>query len=75
MPAHALIHKKLEIHVLEVNDDRSSETEEDDSYQDSITDRGPSFDSHISVNALASVANFKTMRITAISRRDQCTSL
>jgi len=31
-PTHALTHKKLEIHVLDVNEDRSSELEKDDSY-------------------------------------------
>jgi len=38
MHVHSQTHKKIEIHVLEVNEDRSSEFEEDHSYKDSITD-------------------------------------
>jgi len=56
--AHALTHKKLEIHVLEVNDDRSSDLEEEDSPQNFLTDPGQSLDPHIFVHVLTGVANF-----------------
>nr|KYP50671.1 Retrovirus-related Pol polyprotein from transposon 297 family [Cajanus cajan] len=65
-PTHALTHKKLEIHVLEVSD-----TEEDivDQIDDTPEDGSTSLDPQISVNALTGIANFKTMRVTGYYKK------
>jgi len=68
-PAHALTHKKLEIHVLEVNDDRSSDLEEEDSPHNFHTNPEQSLDPYISVHALTGVVNFKTMRVTGYFKK------
>jgi len=59
----------LEIHVLEVNDDRSSDLEEEDSSPNFLTDPEQSLDPHIFVHALTGVANFKIMRVTSYFKK------
>ncbi|XP_019451923.1 PREDICTED: uncharacterized protein LOC109354024 [Lupinus angustifolius] len=60
-PEHSLSHKKLQIHLLEVDE---LEDEEVGSGRDQETVLSSSEEPHISVNALTGVANFNTMRVT-----------
>ena len=60
-PNHALTHKKLEIHVLEVSD---TEEEIVDQFDNTQEDGSTSLDPQISVNALTGITSFKTMRVT-----------
>ncbi|XP_017434719.2 uncharacterized protein LOC108341562 [Vigna angularis] len=65
-PAHAVTHKKLEIHVLEVS---NNEEELVDQLDDTHEDDNPSLDPHISVNALTGIATFNTMRVTGYFKK------
>ncbi|WVZ13742.1 hypothetical protein V8G54_011308 [Vigna mungo] len=65
-PAHALTHKKLEIHVLEVSD---NEEEVKDQLDETDEDDNPSLDPHISVHALTGIATFNTMRVTGYFKK------
>jgi len=59
-------HKKLQIHLLEVDDTDDKETESDQR-KDTETEQ---FDEpHISVNALMGVTNFRTMTVTGRHKR------
>jgi len=65
-PNHALTHKKLEIHVMEVSD---IEEETIDQFDKTQEDGGTSLDPQISVNALTDIASFKTMRVTCCYKK------
>ncbi|XP_027351487.1 uncharacterized protein LOC113862611 [Abrus precatorius] len=60
-PAHSLTHKKLQIHVLEMEDTTDSD-------EDTPPDTEPRESNHveplISVNALTGVTSYRTMRVT-----------
>ncbi|KAJ1396383.1 Retrotransposon gag domain [Sesbania bispinosa] len=56
---HSLTHKKLQVHVLEVLEDKETVEEPDALAEFSDTD-----ELQISVHGLSGVANFKTMRVT-----------
>ncbi|KAL2330578.1 hypothetical protein Fmac_018159 [Flemingia macrophylla] len=65
-PEHSRTHKKLQIHVMELDDTSDSE-EVVDPADDSTVDIYS--DPLISVNALTGVTKFKTMRVTGQSRK------
>ncbi|CAL0311123.1 unnamed protein product [Lupinus luteus] len=60
-PEHNLTHKKLQIHLLEIDDLEEPTVVNEGLQEVSIK---PCEDPHISVNALTGVASFKTMRVT-----------
>jgi len=55
---HALTHKKLGIHVLEMND---MKVEMVDQSEDTQEEGNNSLDPQISINALSCIVSFKTM--------------
>nr|KYP76052.1 hypothetical protein KK1_020273 [Cajanus cajan] len=63
-PEHSLTHKKLQVHVLEIDD-------EDDQWETmaNVNDRPTVGEPQISVNALTGVASFRTMRITGYYKK------
>ncbi|XP_019420680.1 PREDICTED: uncharacterized protein LOC109330865 [Lupinus angustifolius] len=60
-PEHSLTHKKLQVHLLEVDELEDEEVELGGGQKAVIKS---SEEPHISVNALTRVANFRTMRVT-----------
>lgn len=63
---HSRVHKKLQIHVIEVEDD--VDLQEVDGNTATVSNKGGD-SPHISVNALTGVPSFKTMRITGYKNK------
>ena len=60
-PGHSAVHKKLQIHVLEIDDP----VEEEEPTEEESTQDPPNLgEPQISVRALTGVPNFRTMRVT-----------
>jgi len=58
-PTHALTHKKLEIHVIDLND---MAVEPVDEFEDTQEEDSSFMDPQISVNALTGITSYKTMK-------------
>ena len=65
-PTHALTHKKLEIHMMDLND---KEVEPVDEIEDTQEEDSSSMDPQISVNALTGISSYKTMRVTGYYKK------
>nr|KYP37825.1 hypothetical protein KK1_040968 [Cajanus cajan] len=63
---HGLTHKKLQIHVMEIDDGESVDTSEDVDVENSPKDL---IEPQISVHALTGIASFRTMRITGYYKK------
>ena len=65
-PEHNLICKKLQIHVMEVNDNSDSEVKDVVSEELVVSSASEPL---ISVNALTGTTSFRTMRVTGYYRK------
>jgi len=65
-PAHSLTHKKLQIHVLELDEVTDSDEETPTAVETGTSNVG---DPLISVNALTGITSFRTMRVTGLFKK------
>ena len=65
-PEHSLTHKKLQIHVMKVDDNSDSEGEDVLSEELNVSSASEPL---ISINALTGTTSFRTMRVTGYYRK------